>query len=89
VLGVMRFGVLPSRADRRDLVLRRRDAVRRLFLEDVQDVDDAGELHGVHRAIGVAIEALAAFDPEEKRVAKAVLDSLILKHQARKWASAS
>ena len=33
-------------------------------------------------------EALAQFDPEEKKIAKAVLDSLILRHQARRWSSA-
>jgi transcriptional regulator with XRE-family HTH domain len=32
-------------------------------------------------------EALTRFDPEEKKVAKAVLDSLILKHQAKRLSS--
>lgn len=34
-------------------------------------------------------EAIGSFDPEEKKIVKALLDSLILKHQARRWASAS
>lgn len=34
-------------------------------------------------------EAFTAFDKDEKKAAKALLDALILKHQARRWASAS
>jgi hypothetical protein len=34
-------------------------------------------------------EAVSQFDTAEKKVLKALLDSLILKHQARRWASAS
>jgi transcriptional regulator with XRE-family HTH domain len=34
-------------------------------------------------------EALTSFDRDEKKAAKALLDALILKHQARRWASAS
>lgn len=34
-------------------------------------------------------ETLTQFNAEEKRAAKALLDALILKHQARKWAHAS
>lgn len=30
-------------------------------------------------------EAITCFDPEEKKIAKAVLDSLILKHEAKRW----
>jgi len=33
-------------------------------------------------------EAVSQFDPDEKQIVKALLDSLILKHQARRWASA-
>jgi hypothetical protein len=33
-------------------------------------------------------EALTSFRPEEKKVAKAVLESLILKHEANRWAKA-
>ena len=32
-------------------------------------------------------EALRTFDPEERKVARALLDSLILKHQAKRWAA--
>jgi len=32
---------------------------------------------------------LSQFTPEEELAARAVLDALILQHQARKWASAS
>jgi len=34
-------------------------------------------------------EAFTAFDKDEKKAAKTLLDALILKHQARRWASAS
>jgi transcriptional regulator with XRE-family HTH domain len=32
-------------------------------------------------------EAVSRFSPDEKRTAKEVLDSLILKHEAKRWAS--
>jgi len=32
-------------------------------------------------------EAISSFDPDEKKTAKDVLDGLILKHEARRWAS--
>jgi hypothetical protein len=32
---------------------------------------------------------VSQFDASEKKIVKALLDSLILKHQARRWASAS
>jgi len=34
-------------------------------------------------------EAIGQFDADETKIVKALLDSLILKHQARRWASAS
>jgi hypothetical protein len=34
-------------------------------------------------------EAFTAFDKDETKAAKTLLDALILKHQARRWASAS
>jgi transcriptional regulator with XRE-family HTH domain len=33
-------------------------------------------------------EAISKFDPKEKMFVKEVIDSLILKHEARRWASA-
>jgi transcriptional regulator with XRE-family HTH domain len=35
------------------------------------------------------LEALSDFSPEEKATAKAVLQGLVLQHQARRWAKAS
>ncbi len=32
-------------------------------------------------------EAISSFDPDEKRTAKEVLEGLILKHEARRWAA--
>lgn len=37
----------------------------------------------------IQFEALGQFDAEEKLVVKELLDSLILKHQARKWTSST
>jgi len=34
-------------------------------------------------------EAFTAFDKDDKKAAKTLLDALILKHQARRWASAT
>lgn len=34
-------------------------------------------------------EAISKFGPEEKKINKEVLDGLILKHEAKRWASAS
>jgi transcriptional regulator with XRE-family HTH domain len=34
-------------------------------------------------------EAISRFSPDEKKTAKEVLDGLILKHEARRWASSS
>jgi transcriptional regulator with XRE-family HTH domain len=33
------------------------------------------------------LEALSQLDPEERRVAKEVLDALLLKHDAKRWAA--
>lgn len=42
---------------------------------------------GPDEDLRLQFEALSQFSPDEKKVAKAVLDSLILQHQARRWAS--
>jgi transcriptional regulator with XRE-family HTH domain len=42
---------------------------------------------GPEEELMLQFEAIARFDPEEKKVIKAVLDSLILKHEARRWAT--
>ena len=44
---------------------------------------------GPDEELRLQFEAIREFDPEEKKLVKALLDSLILKHQARRWASAS
>ncbi len=33
-------------------------------------------------------EAISQFDPEEKKVVKALLEGLILKHEAKRWSAA-
>ena len=35
----------------------------------------------------IQFEAISRFDPDEKKTAKEVLDGLILKHEARRWAN--
>jgi transcriptional regulator with XRE-family HTH domain len=68
------------------------DVIRRLALALTVSTDElifGADARGPDDDFRLQFEALATFDPEEKKVAKAVLDSLILKHQARRWASAS
>jgi len=43
---------------------------------------------GPDEELRLQFEALARFRPEEKKVAKTVLESLILKHEADRWAKA-
>jgi hypothetical protein len=68
------------------------DVIRRLAIA-LRVTTDAlifgADARGPDDEFRLQFEALADFDPEERRIAKAVLDSLILKHQARRWASAS
>jgi transcriptional regulator with XRE-family HTH domain len=40
-------------------------------------------------AVGMSPIQISRFDAEEKKVVKAVLDSLILKQEAKRWAAAS
>lgn len=47
---------------------------------------DKGE-RGPDEELRLQFEALVRFDPEDKKVARAVLDSLILKHEAKRWSS--
>lgn len=68
------------------------DALRRLALAFGVSTDalvfEEGE-RGPDEELRLQFEAVSRFGPEEKRVAKAVLDSLILQHEARRWAAAS
>ncbi len=47
------------------------------------------EERGPDEELRLQFERIARFDAEEKKVVKAVLDSLILKHEAKQWAVAS
>jgi hypothetical protein len=49
-----------------------------VFEEDERGSDDE---------LRVQFEAVSRFGPGEKKTAKEVLDGLILKHEARRWAS--
>jgi transcriptional regulator with XRE-family HTH domain len=49
-----------------------------IFDEDERGPSDELRLH---------FEAIAAFDPEDRKIAKALLESLILRHQARQLTS--
>jgi len=44
---------------------------------------------GPDQDLKLEFEALSQFDPEEKAVAKKVLQSLIIQHQAKRWTSAA
>ena len=43
---------------------------------------------GPDEDLRLQFEAICRFGPEEKQIAKAVLDGLILKHEARRWSTA-
>ncbi len=51
-------------------------------------VFDEGE-RGPDDELKLAFEAVATFDPEDKAMAKRILQGLILQHQARIWSKAS
>jgi len=66
------------------------DAIRRLALalgvttdELIFDQDERGP----DEDLRLQFEALTRFTPEEKKIAKAVLESLILKHDANRFAA--
>lgn len=68
------------------------DALRRLALAlgvstDALVFEEAER--GPDEELRLQFEAVSRFGLEENRVAKAVLDSLILQHEARRWAAAS
>lgn len=68
------------------------DAIRRLALalsvSSDQLVFDQDE-RGPDEHFRIQFEALTKFTPEEKKVAKAVIDGLILKHTATRFSEAS
>lgn len=44
---------------------------------------------GPDEDLRLQFEAISKFDPEEKQVIKEVLEGLILKHEAKRWATTS
>jgi transcriptional regulator with XRE-family HTH domain len=68
------------------------DALRRLALAlgvtTDQLVFEEGERE-VADELRLQFEAISRFDPEDRKAARAFLDVLILKHEAKRWASAS
>ena len=59
---MMRLRALPALTDRDQFVFRHADAACGFLLKHVQHVDDARQLHGVHRAIDIAIEVIDDLD---------------------------
>lgn len=49
-----------------------------LFEKNERDPDDELKLQ---------FEAVSKLDPEEKKVVRSVLDSIILRHEARRWSA--
>jgi len=45
------------------------------------------EERGPDEELRLQFEAISRFSPEEKRVAKELLESLILRHEARRWSA--
>jgi transcriptional regulator with XRE-family HTH domain len=68
------------------------DALRRLALALGVTTDELVFEEGerdVPDELRLQFEAISRFDPEDRKAAKAFLDVLILKHEAKRWASAS
>lgn len=66
------------------------DVIRKLAVELgatadelVFDVDERGP----DQELRLAFEAISRFDADDKKVARAVLEGLILKHEAKRWAA--
>ena len=64
------------------------DVIRKLAIalsvsadELVFDKDERGP----EEDLMLQFEAVSRFDPDEKKIAKALLDSLILQHEAKRW----
>ena len=47
------------------------------------------EERGPDEDLRLQFEAIGRFDPEERKIAKALLESLILRHEARRWSSSA
>jgi len=65
------------------------DAIRRLAIALAVTADELvfeDCERGPDEELRLQFEALSQFDPDEKRTARELLDSLILKHQAKRWA---
>jgi transcriptional regulator with XRE-family HTH domain len=66
------------------------DVIRKLSVElgvsADQIVFDSDE-RGPDEELRLAFEAISRFDPDDKKVARAVLEGLILKHEAKRWAA--
>ncbi len=66
------------------------DVIRKLAIALHVSADklifDEGE-RGPDDELSMQFEAISSFAPEEKMVIKAVLDGLILKHEAKRWST--
>jgi len=68
------------------------DVIRRLALALGVSADELvfGDTErGPDEELRLQFEAISRFTPEEKKVVKALLEGMILKHEASRWASAS
>jgi transcriptional regulator with XRE-family HTH domain len=68
------------------------DVIRRLALALGVSADELvfGDAErGPDDDLRLQFEAISRFDPQEKQVVKTLLDSLILQHEARRWATPS
>jgi transcriptional regulator with XRE-family HTH domain len=66
------------------------DVVRRMAVALAIRADDLifdQGSRGPDDELRLQFEAVSRFGPEEKKVAKAVLEGLILKHEAKRWSS--
>lgn len=66
------------------------DAIKRLATTLSVSADELifdDQERGPSDELRLQFEAISAFDPEDRRIAKALLDSLILRHQAKRLAT--
>ena len=66
------------------------DALRKLALALAVTTDELvfeDDERGPDDELRLQFEAISRFSPDEKKTAKEVLDGLILKHEARRWAT--
>jgi hypothetical protein len=67
----------------------RQTAAKRIAMIDADELIFDENERGPQDDLRLQFEAVSKFSAEEKKVIKSVLEGLILKHEAKRWSSAS